>query len=83
LNWQPFCSAGRALRDRLVPLAEEVNRVGARGVKPSEIAAARRGRSSRTWRRRDRSRYENAFDPGAGEADKESAKQTAAVQAPP
>ncbi len=32
---------GRALRDVLVPLAEEVNNVAARGVKPSAIAITR------------------------------------------
>ncbi|MEI8275082.1 MAG: MarR family transcriptional regulator [Hyphomicrobiales bacterium] len=32
---------GRALRDVLVPLAEDVNRVAARGVKPAAIAATR------------------------------------------
>ena len=32
---------GRALRDVLVPLAEDVNRVAARGVKPSAIATTR------------------------------------------
>ena len=30
---------GRALRDRLVPLAEDVNRIAVRGVKPAAIAA--------------------------------------------
>jgi MarR family transcriptional regulator, organic hydroperoxide resistance regulator len=33
---------GRALKDRLVPLAEEVNRVATRGVAPEDIAAMRR-----------------------------------------
>jgi MarR family transcriptional regulator, organic hydroperoxide resistance regulator len=33
---------GRALKDRLVPLAEEVNRVATRGVKPEDLAATRR-----------------------------------------
>jgi DNA-binding MarR family transcriptional regulator len=32
---------GRALRDRLVPLAEDVNRIAVRGVKPAAIAATR------------------------------------------
>jgi DNA-binding MarR family transcriptional regulator len=32
---------GRALRDVLVPLAEEVNSVAARGIKPSAIATTR------------------------------------------
>jgi DNA-binding MarR family transcriptional regulator len=32
---------GRALRDRLVPLAEDVNRIAVRGVKPGAIATAR------------------------------------------
>jgi MarR family transcriptional regulator, organic hydroperoxide resistance regulator len=33
---------GRALKEKLVPLAEEVNRVATRGVKPQDIAATRR-----------------------------------------
>jgi MarR family transcriptional regulator, organic hydroperoxide resistance regulator len=33
---------GRALKQRLVPLAEEVNRVATRGVAPEDIAATRR-----------------------------------------
>jgi DNA-binding MarR family transcriptional regulator len=33
---------GRALKERLVPLAEEVNRVATRGVVPEDIAATRR-----------------------------------------
>ena len=34
---------GRELRDRLVPLAEEVNRIAVRGVRPADIAIARSG----------------------------------------
>jgi DNA-binding MarR family transcriptional regulator len=33
---------GRALKDRLVPLAEEVNRIATRGVPPEDVAATRR-----------------------------------------
>ena len=33
---------GRALKDRLVPLAEEVNRVATRGVRAEDVAATRR-----------------------------------------
>jgi MarR family transcriptional regulator, organic hydroperoxide resistance regulator len=33
---------GRALKERLVPLAEEVNRVATRGVPPEDVAAMRR-----------------------------------------
>jgi 4,5-dihydroxyphthalate decarboxylase len=33
---------GRALKEKLVPLAEEVNRIATRGVKPQDIAATRR-----------------------------------------
>jgi DNA-binding MarR family transcriptional regulator len=33
---------GRALKDRLVPLAEEVNRIATRGVAPEDVAATRR-----------------------------------------
>jgi DNA-binding MarR family transcriptional regulator len=33
---------GTALKEKLVPLAEEVNRVAVRGVKPAEITALRR-----------------------------------------
>ena len=33
--------AGRALRDKLVPLAEEVNKVALQGIDPATIAAAR------------------------------------------
>ncbi|MDO8875626.1 MAG: MarR family transcriptional regulator [Pseudolabrys sp.] len=33
---------GRALRDVLVPLAEDVNRIAARGVRPAAIATTRR-----------------------------------------
>lgn len=33
---------GRALKDKLVPLAEEVNRIATRGVKPEDVAATRR-----------------------------------------
>jgi DNA-binding MarR family transcriptional regulator len=32
---------GRRLRDRLVPLAENVNRIAVRGVRPADIAATR------------------------------------------
>jgi DNA-binding MarR family transcriptional regulator len=32
---------GRRLRDRLVPLAENVNRIAVRGVRPAEIASTR------------------------------------------
>ena len=32
---------GNALKDKLVPLAEEVNRVAVRGVRPADLAAAR------------------------------------------
>ena len=32
---------GRRLRDRLVPLAEDVNRIAVRGVKPSDISTMR------------------------------------------
>ena len=32
---------GRQLRDRLVPLAEDVNRIAVRGVRPADIAATR------------------------------------------
>ena len=32
---------GRRLREKLVPLAEEVNRIAVRGVRPTDIAAAR------------------------------------------
>jgi DNA-binding MarR family transcriptional regulator len=32
---------GRRLRDRLVPLAEDVNRIAVRGVKPSDISSMR------------------------------------------
>lgn len=35
-------AAGRALKTLLVPLAEEVNRISARGVAPAELATARR-----------------------------------------
>ena len=34
--------AGRALRQKLVPLAEEVNRVATRGVKADDVATTRR-----------------------------------------
>ena len=34
--------SGRALKEKLVPLAEEVNRVATRGVAPEDIAATRR-----------------------------------------
>ena len=33
---------GRALKSRLVPLAEDVNRIAVRGLKPTEVTAARR-----------------------------------------
>ncbi len=33
---------GRALQEKLVPLAEEVNRIATRGVPPEDIAATRR-----------------------------------------
>ena len=33
---------GRALKEKLVPLAEEVNRIATRGVPPEDIAATRR-----------------------------------------
>jgi DNA-binding MarR family transcriptional regulator len=33
---------GRALKEKLVPLAEEVNRVATRGVRPEDVAATRR-----------------------------------------
>lgn len=33
---------GRALKDRLVPLAEEVNRIATRGVAPEDVSATRR-----------------------------------------
>jgi hypothetical protein len=33
---------GRALKGKLVPLAEEVNRIATRGVPPEEVAAMRR-----------------------------------------
>lgn len=33
---------GRALKSRLVPLAEDVNRVAVRGLKPADVATARR-----------------------------------------
>jgi DNA-binding MarR family transcriptional regulator len=33
---------GRALKEKLVPLAEEVNRVATRGVPPEDVAAMRR-----------------------------------------
>lgn len=33
---------GRALKSRLVPLAEDVNRIAVRGLKPAEVTAARR-----------------------------------------
>ncbi|CAB3807004.1 hypothetical protein LMG28614_06509 [Paraburkholderia ultramafica] len=33
---------GKALKGKLVPLAEEVNEIGVRGLKPSEIAVARK-----------------------------------------
>lgn len=33
---------GRALKEKLVPLAEEVNRVATRGVPPEDVAATRR-----------------------------------------
>lgn len=36
-------SKGRRLRDRLVPLAEDVNRVAVRGMKPSDISSIRVG----------------------------------------
>ena len=32
---------GRALKDKLVPLAEEVNRIAVQGVEPAQLAAAR------------------------------------------
>lgn len=32
---------GRALKEKLVPLAEEVNNIGVRGISPSRVAAAR------------------------------------------
>jgi DNA-binding MarR family transcriptional regulator len=35
-------SQGRALKEKLVPLAMEVNRVATRGVRPEEIASTRR-----------------------------------------
>ena len=35
-------AAGRALKARLVPLAEETNRISARGVKPADLATTRR-----------------------------------------
>ena len=35
-------AAGRALKDRLVPLAEDVNAVGLRGIAAADIAATRR-----------------------------------------
>src|SRR5438477_7048559 len=35
-------SKGRALRAKLVPLAEEVNEVGVAGIKPSDVATVRR-----------------------------------------
>jgi MarR family transcriptional regulator, organic hydroperoxide resistance regulator len=34
-------SEGRSLRDKLVPLAEEVNAIAVRGVAPAQVAAAR------------------------------------------
>ena len=37
---------GRALKEKLVPLAEEVNRVATRGVAPEDIAAMRRALAS-------------------------------------
>lgn len=33
---------GRALKGKLVPLAEEVNRIATRGVRPEDVAATRR-----------------------------------------
>ncbi len=33
---------GRALKSRLVPLAEDVNRIAVRGQKPAEVASAKR-----------------------------------------
>jgi DNA-binding MarR family transcriptional regulator len=38
IHLTPF---GRSLRDKLVPLAEEVNRVAVHGVDPAQLAATR------------------------------------------
>ena len=60
---------GRRLQEKLVPLAEEVNRIAVSGV-PSDDIAATRQRAAQHHRKssagRTRHRYANAFDPRSG-----------------
>ncbi len=63
---------GRRLREKLVPLAEEVNRIAVRGVRPDRHRAAR-ARTARHHRKsgagRAGRRYADAVDPRSGRAE--------------